>query len=123
MNTPRDQSLHSTLLALPPTSQDPVLSTLTNVHVQKNNTGISIISVSSTEMDAYSKRKALNALLLRFIYSLSAITGFLLVLYVSLRGYDFTQKRRALCLAKTGHTTGNHYEEIELTTITNSGFP
>ncbi|XP_022295435.1 uncharacterized protein LOC111105432 isoform X1 [Crassostrea virginica] len=106
VNTTRDLSLHSTVKSFSSTSGD------------------NVVSVSSTEMDAHSKRKALNALLLTLIYSLSPITGVLLVLYVSLRGYDFTQKRRALRLAATEHTTGNHYEEVELTTImTNSGFP
>ena len=123
MNTPRGQYLRSTLLAIPSTSQDLIVSTLSNVHIQKNNNGNSIVLVSSTEMDVHSERKALNVLLLRFIYSLSPITGVLLVLYVSLKVNDFTKKRRALRLPATKHTTENHYEEIELTTITNSGFP
>ena len=105
VNTTRDLSLHSTVKSVSSTSRD------------------NVVSVSSTEMDAHSERKALNALLLTLIYSLSPITGVLLVLYVSLRGYDFTQKRRALRLPSTKHTTENRYEEIELTTITNSGFP
>nr|XP_022290791.1 uncharacterized protein LOC111102382 isoform X1 [Crassostrea virginica] len=123
VNTPRGQYLRSTLLAIPSTSQDLIVSTLSNVHIQKNNNGTSIVLVSSTEMDVHSERKALNVLLLRFIYSLSPITGVLLVLYVSLKVNDFTKKRRALRLPATKHTTENHYDEIELTTITNSGFP
>ena len=124
VNTTRDLSLRSTVKSFSSTSRDHVVSTLAYVHAQKNNTGISIVSVRSTEMDTHSERKALNALLLTLIYSLSPITGVLLVLYISLEGYDYTQKRRALRLAAAEHTTGNHYEEIELTTImTNSGFP
>ena len=71
LNTPRGQYLRSTLLTLLSSSQDPTVSTLSNVHIQKNNNGIFIVLVSSTEMDVHSEKKFLNSLLLRFIYSVS----------------------------------------------------
>ena len=66
LNTPRGQYLRSTLLAIPSTSQDLVVSTLSNVHIQKNNNGIFIVLVSSTEMDVHSEFSAFEVHILSF---------------------------------------------------------